>query len=652
MKLQRLLSLAMALLLVSQVPLVALALEVDLYYGDVTITDTQVTHSTADEQNITSDHEGTVTVKQSNSETTTSNTIDVITTEKDLTVVLDNVNVALQSGNIAQDNPMDVEAADGTTVTIELNGENKLDASTGSFNNNASAGLHKDESGSLVIQDSDNDGGSLTAIGNVYAAGIGSDYSYSGEKTADITIESGTIYAESKSPYSYQHSSGAGIGAGTNGAADKITINGGTVTAVGDMGAAIGGGSNGAGSNIAINGGTVTATSDSGAAIGGGSKGAGSNIVIEEATVTATSVSGAAIGGGSNGAGTDILIEEATVTTTSTSGAGIGGGSNGAGTGITLVDSAVASTSTTGAGIGSGAGTMHFDVPLEVTINGGDVTATSTDGAGIGGGKNGSYYGNTENRIIDVEITDATVNATSTSGAAIGVGNGFSKPTTVKVSISGDADVTGTSTDNYAFGTDKAGNVIIPDTAELNEGKVVTANQQGETITYPLPEPEPEPKPELEPEAEPEYTPVYTPVAAPSQIKVNIDNKNEIVIDLVSGTQDGQPMEKIEVEAAAIPENATIEIYTVAITAEESVDEVPKENVAMVFAVSCMQGNVEINLSGTVQLSIPAPEFDLDGYVLVFVNADGEQIEIPYELVDGKLVFETEFVGLYMIIKK
>lgn len=96
----------------------------------------------------------------------------------------------------------------------------------------------------------------------------------------------------------------AGIGGGNQGSGGSITINGGTVTAIGrNDGAGIGGGNQGSGS-ITINGGKVTATGrDHGAGIGGGGLNAsGGSITIKGGTVIATGGGGVGIGGlNSNG---------------------------------------------------------------------------------------------------------------------------------------------------------------------------------------------------------------------------------------------------------------------------------------------------------------------------------------------------------------
>ena len=96
----------------------------------------------------------------------------------------------------------------------------------------------------------------------------------------------------------YRGNSGAGIGGGSSGSGENITINDGKVTATGgNYAAGIGGGSVGAwggdagsGKNITINGGTVNATgTDGGAGIGGGVNGIGSKVTVSGAAqVTAT----------------------------------------------------------------------------------------------------------------------------------------------------------------------------------------------------------------------------------------------------------------------------------------------------------------------------------------------------------------------------
>ena len=149
-------------------------------------------------------------------------------------------------------------------VNIELDGDNYLKSSFASH----AAGLNKGNSGTLTINDEDNNG-KLEATGGYGGAGIGGGQHSS---ASDITITGGTITARGSN-------NGAGIGGGAsdiNGPycnGSNITISGGDVTAIGSVYASgIGGGSIGSGSDITISGGKVTAKGgdQGGAGIGGG----------------------------------------------------------------------------------------------------------------------------------------------------------------------------------------------------------------------------------------------------------------------------------------------------------------------------------------------------------------------------------------------
>ena len=146
--------------------------------------------------------------------------------------------------------------ADGTSLTV--NGGIKV-AENNSF--------------TVCAQSVEKNMGTLTAVGGNQSAGIGNRYK---ESVGNITINGGTVTAIG----SYS----AGIGGGNQGSGGNITINGGTVKATGgDYAAGIGGGRNGSVGNITINGGNVTATGGkvtitSGqkvAGIGGGYDGSG-----------------------------------------------------------------------------------------------------------------------------------------------------------------------------------------------------------------------------------------------------------------------------------------------------------------------------------------------------------------------------------------
>lgn len=347
-----------AIVLCMALPVSALAIEVDVSLGDVSIGDTHVQHTAAVEGGGTESrndpHEGSVTVTG----TTTQNNISVnVSAGNTVEVTLQDVNIDTSSTGEAA---MDISGAGD--VVVELNGTNSL---TSASNH---AGLEtSQDGGSLTIQDEvPNEEGktaSLTAQGGQFGAGIGGGYEGSG---SDIGISGGAVEATGGI-------GGAGIGGGQHGDGSNISISGDAqVTANGgSQGAGIGGGNTnwdgtgGDGSNISISGDAqVTANGGqfaAGIGAGNGRYSSGSNIEISGGEVTATGGDLAAgIGGGQKGNGSDIAISGGEVTATGgENGAGIGGGNKGSGEEISISGDAqvTASGSGTAADVGGGAQT-------------------------------------------------------------------------------------------------------------------------------------------------------------------------------------------------------------------------------------------------------------------------------------------------------
>ncbi len=217
---------------------------------------------------------GDYTIYQSANTRPTSNTI--IVSGGSHNVTLDSINIDVSTS----ENASAIETT--SDVTMSLVGTNTLKSGSYGLNNST---------GNLIIEGS----GKLQAEGGRDSSGIRSG-------SGSLTINSGTIIA-------IGGLGGAGIGAGSGGTAKNITINGGMINATGgSAGAAgIGGGGkvilsgggsiSGCAENITINGGTITATgSDGGAGIGGGNEGSASNIVINGGSISASGEN--AIGGG------------------------------------------------------------------------------------------------------------------------------------------------------------------------------------------------------------------------------------------------------------------------------------------------------------------------------------------------------------------
>ncbi len=297
-------------------------------------------------------------------------------------------------------------------------------------------------------------GGTITATGNQYGAGIGGGDSHGFGLQANnsgLTVYGGTVTAQGGE---YAAGIGSGDQPGTD-LAGYVTIYGGTVTAYGGKEAAgIGGGNEGNGAMFSIYGGKVTATGGYlGAGIGGGDEGRGGQSSFYGGEVSANGgENGAGIGGGENGHGGYIDIYEGNILATGgIHGAGIGGGDNSGGGTIRIhsgnsVVVATGGDAGTGAAVGGGAGIgggreygfLGNYNPNEhgnsgtITIEGGDVTAKSvSNAAGLGGGENSRY--------CNVTISGGTVTAISLDhGAGIGVGAGDIKLTAdLDITISG-----------------------------------------------------------------------------------------------------------------------------------------------------------------------------------------------------------------------
>ena len=234
---------------------------------------------------------------------------------------------------------------DGNSVlTINIIGDNRLGCVNYQNNDSTRNCLVFEGTGSLTVGDVDyyRDDSGLGSNRSCSVIG-GKDEEEWEEDVFNITINSGVIYAGGTT------STCTAIGGGGNGDT-KITINGGTITAVtNSSGAAIGGGTGqvqpGGIGNVTINGGNVYAynlrpqdTTIPAAAIGGGGsttkRGNAGNVTINGGYVYAYSRVGTAIGGGSSqnmqGGDANIIINGGQVIAKSDNGTGIGGGTGSA----------------------------------------------------------------------------------------------------------------------------------------------------------------------------------------------------------------------------------------------------------------------------------------------------------------------------------
>lgn len=286
MKMKRIISLVIVLLLVCGMPVSAFAEEYDLSVGSITVNASESGQTVSQDNGVQNHQETTPTViTQSNSSTPTTNTV-TINAEENATanVTIQDVNIVISDPEDSPQNHSDkaavtIDVADNAVANVTLSDVN-IDASkTGGakgdksgeaavqIKGNGDVTIELDRTNSvksgfdragvemnvnlcdptLTITDANETAGSLSATGGFFGAGIGGGYKGSGSNititgSAEVTANGGKF--------------GAGIGGGYMGSGSNITISGSAeVTAQGGLcGAGIGGGSLRDSNNIKVSG--------------------------------------------------------------------------------------------------------------------------------------------------------------------------------------------------------------------------------------------------------------------------------------------------------------------------------------------------------------------------------------------------------------
>lgn len=224
MKLRRLLSCMMALLLVASLPVSAFADNWYLEAGDITVAASESGQAVFQGGLTIGRPDSAPVITQSDSSTPTSHTV-TITTMGNATanVTLQDVNIDTSSTGKAA-----VEITGDGNVIIELDGNNTVQSG------HNHAGVEKNTTGDsgkgkLTITDENGTAGSLKATGGENGAGIGGAYE---SGASNISISGGEVTAVGGAPMAETGGDGlvpgagggAGIGGGTYGTGDNITV--------------------------------------------------------------------------------------------------------------------------------------------------------------------------------------------------------------------------------------------------------------------------------------------------------------------------------------------------------------------------------------------------------------------------------------------
>lgn len=326
MKMKRIISLVIVLLLVCGMPVSAFAEEYDLSVGSITVNASESGQTVSQDNGVQDYQETTPTVITQSSSTPTTNTVTINAAENaTANVTIQDVNIVIStskddSHNYEDEAAVTVNVADNAVANVTLDGVKIDTEKTGGVSVTDPTGFTKMTHGIAAVQIKGSgdvtlelDGENTVQSGDSRAGVEKNDSAGTGSLT--ITDETGTSGSLNTTGGAF----GAGIGGGEGGSGSNITISGGDVEATGgQFGAGIGGGLGGSGSNITITGSAeVTATGgQNGSGIGGGLEGSGNNITIsEDAHVKVqggiggyNAGAGAAIGNGGkfNSAGTEV----------------------------------------------------------------------------------------------------------------------------------------------------------------------------------------------------------------------------------------------------------------------------------------------------------------------------------------------------------
>lgn len=224
MKLRRMLSCMMALLLAASLPVSAFADNWYLDDGDITVTASEGGQAVF-QGGLISIPDSAPVITQSDSSTPTGHTVTIKTTENaTANVTLQNVNIDTSSTGEAA-----VEITGNGDVIIELDGVNIVRSGQNH------AGVEKNTTedsgkGNLTITDENGTDGSLKATGGENGSGIGGGYESS---TSNITISGGEVTAVGGDAPMVESGGdglvpgaggGSGIGGGAYGTGDNITV--------------------------------------------------------------------------------------------------------------------------------------------------------------------------------------------------------------------------------------------------------------------------------------------------------------------------------------------------------------------------------------------------------------------------------------------
>ena len=109
-------------------------------------------------------------------------------------------------------------------------------------------------------------------------------------------------------------------------------------------------------------------------------------------------------------------------------------------------------------------------------------------------------------------------------------------------------------------------------------------------------------------------------------------------------TADGQ-------EAPATLEGLLLTVHRITLELQMELPDSVQARVREVLAVALLNGEESVQPEGMIRLSIPCEEERIEGLKLMLLTEEGELIEIEYEIIDGEIVFETDRIGVFLMVE-
>ncbi|MBE5781723.1 MAG: hypothetical protein E7329_00240 [Clostridiales bacterium] len=187
-------------------------------------------------------------------------------------------------------------------------------------------------------------------------------------------------------------------------------------------------------------------------------------------------------------------------------------------------------------------------------------------------------------------------------------------------------------------------------------------------------EPQPTPVPTAEPTAQPTPQPI---VEKPEEAKIEfvatdpaVTSKPTENVQLIITIQQPvfvpTPAPAAGAEETSAIEQEAADVEKGILPEETPVPELPKEEPiientviaafqaenpqAQIMSVTLIVDEVEVELTEKVRISIPVAQETIKDFRLVFLDENGEIMEIEYEIIDGQIVFETDVLGYFALI--